>query len=45
MRQAQRRRLVKADRKGGPIDAVIVNASGCGTTVKDYAHLLKREPN
>ncbi len=27
-----------------PIDAVIVNASGCGTTVKDYGHLLKREP-
>jgi glycolate oxidase iron-sulfur subunit len=31
--------------KAGPIDAVIVNTSGCGTTVKDYAHLLKREPN
>ncbi|KAB2847956.1 MAG: glycolate oxidase iron-sulfur subunit, partial [Hyphomicrobiaceae bacterium] len=27
----------------GPIDAIIVNASGCGTTVKDYGHLLKRE--
>ena len=25
----------------GPVDAVIVNASGCGTTVKDYGHLLK----
>ncbi len=24
-----------------PVDAVIVNASGCGTTVKDYAHMLK----
>jgi glycolate oxidase iron-sulfur subunit len=23
-----------------PVDAVIVNASGCGTTVKDYAHML-----
>ena len=31
--------------KGDPIDAVIINTSGCGTTVKDYAHLLKREPN
>ena len=30
--------------KGDRIDAVIVNASGCGTTVKDYGHLLKREP-
>ena len=28
----------------GPVDAIIVNASGCGTTVKDYGHLLKREP-
>ncbi len=25
----------------GPVDAVIVNASGCGTMVKDYGHLLK----
>ena len=26
--------------KGGPIDAVVINASGCGTTVKDYGHML-----
>ena len=25
----------------GSVDAVIVNASGCGTMVKDYGHLLK----
>jgi glycolate oxidase iron-sulfur subunit len=25
----------------GRVDAIIVNASGCGTTVKDYGHLLK----
>ena len=24
-----------------PVDAIIVNASGCGTAVKDYAYLLK----
>ena len=24
----------------GAIDAIIINASGCGTTVKDYGHLL-----
>jgi glycolate oxidase iron-sulfur subunit len=30
--------------RGERIDAVIVNASGCGTTVKDYAHMLAREP-
>lgn len=27
-----------------PVDAIIINASGCGTTVKDYGHLLKHEP-
>jgi glycolate oxidase iron-sulfur subunit len=26
-----------------PLDAVIVNASGCGTTVKDYGHLFARD--
>src|SRR5262245_11979542 len=31
--------------KGGePIDALVINASGCGTTVKDYGHLLKHDP-
>jgi glycolate oxidase iron-sulfur subunit len=28
----------------GPVDAVIVNASGCGTVVKDYGHLLADDP-
>ena len=27
----------------GPLDAVIINASGCGTVVKDYAHMLARD--
>ncbi len=27
-----------------PVDAIIINASGCGTTVKDYGHLLARDP-
>ena len=26
------------------LDAIVVNASGCGTTVKDYGHLLGDEP-
>ena len=30
--------------KREPVDAIIINASGCGTTVKDYGHLLKHEP-
>jgi glycolate oxidase iron-sulfur subunit len=25
----------------GGIDAIIINASGCGTTVKDYGHMLR----
>jgi glycolate oxidase iron-sulfur subunit len=29
--------------KGGG-DAIIVNTSGCGTTVKDYGHLLAHDP-
>ena len=27
-----------------PVDAILINASGCGTTVKDYGHLLARDP-
>lgn len=26
------------------LDAVVMNASGCGTTVKDYGHLFQHEP-
>lgn len=28
----------------GPINAIIINASGCGTTVKDYGYMLRHEP-
>ncbi|MBP1806079.1 glycolate oxidase subunit GlcF [Rubellimicrobium aerolatum] len=28
-----------------PLDAIVVTASGCGTTVKDWGHLLDGEPN
>ena len=27
----------------GDVDAIIINASGCGTTVKDYGHLLAHD--
>ncbi|MBD0274477.1 MAG: glycolate oxidase subunit GlcF [Acetobacteraceae bacterium] len=27
------------------LDAVVVNASGCGTTVKDYGHMFREEPS
>ena len=26
------------------LDAVVINTSGCGTTVKDYAHMLRDDP-
>ncbi len=28
----------------GGLDAVVVTASGCGTTVKDYGHMLRNDP-
>ena len=27
----------------GPIDAIVINASGCGTTVKDYGYMLRAD--
>jgi len=30
--------------KRGEIDAIVINTSGCGTTVKDYGHLFEHEP-
>jgi glycolate oxidase iron-sulfur subunit len=27
-----------------PLDAILVTASGCGTTVKDYGHMLAHDP-
>src|SRR5580658_392096 len=29
---------------GAGLDAIVVNASGCGTSVKDYGYLLREEP-
>jgi glycolate oxidase iron-sulfur subunit len=29
--------------EGGGLDAVVINASGCGTTVKDYGFMLKHD--
>ncbi len=31
--------------KSYKLDAVVVNASGCGTTMKDYAHVMERVPS
>ncbi len=30
---------------GQGLDAIIINASGCGTTVKDYGHMLRLDPD
>ena len=30
--------------KGGPLSAIIINTSGCGVAVKDYAHLFADDP-
>ncbi|MCY4237773.1 MAG: glycolate oxidase subunit GlcF [Rhodospirillaceae bacterium] len=35
--------IVEADDKG--LDAVIINASGCGTTVKDYGYMFRNDPD
>ncbi len=32
---------IESERRRGPLDAVIVNASGCGTHLKDYGHLFR----
>jgi glycolate oxidase iron-sulfur subunit len=34
--------LSEADGEG--LDAIVINASGCGTTVKDYGFMLREEP-
>ncbi len=30
--------------KDGGLDAIIITASGCGTTIKDYGHMLRLDP-
>ncbi len=33
-----------AELDGEGLDAVVINASGCGTTIKDYGHILAEDP-
>ncbi|MEL6608071.1 MAG: glycolate oxidase subunit GlcF [Pseudomonadota bacterium] len=33
-----------AEVRGDGLDAVVINTSGCGTTVKDYGHMFRNEP-
>jgi len=37
-------RAWKAEMDGDGLDAIVINTSGCGTTVKDYGHLFRNEP-
>ena len=32
------------DVENGRVEAIVMNASGCGVTVKDYGHVLRHEP-
>lgn len=31
--------------QNGGLDAIIITASGCGTTIKDYGHMLRLDPD
>ncbi|MCC5971712.1 MAG: glycolate oxidase subunit GlcF [Pararhodobacter sp.] len=33
-----------AEVRGEGLDAIVINTSGCGTTVKDYGHMLRNDP-
>lgn len=36
-------KVVMAEHRRAGLDALVINTSGCGTTVKDYGHLLARD--
>ena len=33
-----------AEMDGEGLDAIVINTSGCGTTVKDYGHMFRNDP-
>jgi glycolate oxidase iron-sulfur subunit len=44
---AQARAVIDAwtrEIEGGGLDAILVTASGCGTTIKDYGYMLRNDP-
>lgn len=43
--QALARGNIDAVLGGGPFDAVITNAAGCGSTLKEYDYLLRNDPD
>jgi glycolate oxidase iron-sulfur subunit len=36
-------RAWSAEMKGQGLDAIVINTSGCGTTVKDYGHMFRQD--
>ena len=41
---AQAVKNIKSWTEEGPFDAIVINTSGCGTTIKDYGHMFRNEP-
>ncbi|MES2144442.1 MAG: glycolate oxidase subunit GlcF [Pseudomonadota bacterium] len=37
-------RAFMAEKAAGGLDGIIINTSGCGTTVKDYGHMFRTDP-
>ncbi|UUV06106.1 glycolate oxidase subunit GlcF [Ruegeria sp. YS9] len=37
-------RAWKREMDGDGLDAIVINTSGCGTTVKDYGHMFRNDP-
>jgi glycolate oxidase iron-sulfur subunit len=37
-------RAFMAEKQTGGLDAIVINTSGCGTTVKDYGHMFAHDP-
>lgn len=35
---------IRAFVAAGELDAIVINTSGCGTTVKDYGHMFRNDP-
>ncbi|MFN4155436.1 MAG: glycolate oxidase subunit GlcF [Paracoccaceae bacterium] len=33
-----------AEKNGAGLDAIVINTSGCGTTIKDYSHMFRSGP-
>ena len=33
-----------AEKNGAGLDAIVINTSGCGTTIKDYGHMFRNDP-